>query len=356
MVGNWLYGVAYQTALKARALLAKRRGREKQVKELPEPAVMEQGSQRDWQVLLDQELSRLPGKYRVAIVLCDLEGRTRKEASGQVGVPEGTLAARLARGRAMLAKRLTRHGLAFTAGSLVTVLTQDAAACVPVSAVSSTIKAASLCAAGQALTGLVSANVAAFTEGVLTAMLLSKLKTIVAVVVLMAAGLGIGAWVYAVQTGEPATAQAKGKPEKETNVKNKELGQTVPIPTKKPSGVSDDKDFIQPGDRLFVRVPGAPPEDPITGVLRVEPGGTIPLGPAYGRVQVKGLTLELAEIAIRKHIIEKGLINPAVMVTRYDPLAGAGAGPDAAVERRFLRLEEEVRELRVAVEKLHKKK
>ena len=93
MVGNWLYGVAHQTALKARATRAKRQTRERQVVDMPEPAVTEQDLWRDLQPVLDQELSRLPDKYRVAIVLCDLEGKTRKEAARQLGCPEGTLAA-----------------------------------------------------------------------------------------------------------------------------------------------------------------------------------------------------------------------------------------------------------------------
>jgi RNA polymerase sigma factor (sigma-70 family) len=82
MVGNWLYGVANQTARKARAMAAKRRTRERQVTPLPEvrePA----DSSAELELLLDQELSRLPDKYRTAIVLCDLEGKTRKEAARQ---------------------------------------------------------------------------------------------------------------------------------------------------------------------------------------------------------------------------------------------------------------------------------
>jgi RNA polymerase sigma factor (sigma-70 family) len=78
MVANWLYGVAHQTALKARATTAKRRARERQVTEMPEPAVTQQDLWGDVQPLLDQELSGLPDKYRVAIVLCDLQGKTRK--------------------------------------------------------------------------------------------------------------------------------------------------------------------------------------------------------------------------------------------------------------------------------------
>src|SRR5436190_23196360 len=74
LVGNWLYGVAHQTALKARATRTKRRAREKQVMEMPEPAVTEQQLWNDLQVVLDEELSRLPDKYRTVLVLCELEG------------------------------------------------------------------------------------------------------------------------------------------------------------------------------------------------------------------------------------------------------------------------------------------
>ena len=98
---------------------------------MPEPAATEGDLWHDLQPLLDQELSRLPDKYRVAIVLCDLEGKTRKEAARQLGVPEGTLAARVARGRAMLTKRLARHGPVLSGGLLATMLAQDAAAGVP---------------------------------------------------------------------------------------------------------------------------------------------------------------------------------------------------------------------------------
>jgi len=70
LLANWLYGVACQTARNARAAAAKRRTREKQVREMPEPAVLEQDLWRDLQPLLDNELSRLPEKYRTVLVLC----------------------------------------------------------------------------------------------------------------------------------------------------------------------------------------------------------------------------------------------------------------------------------------------
>ncbi|HMF19585.1 MAG TPA: RNA polymerase sigma factor, partial [Gemmataceae bacterium] len=78
LVANWLYGVAHQTALKARSTAARRGAREKQVTAMPEPALHQNESGNDVQTALDRELSRLPAKYRTVIVLCDLEGKTRK--------------------------------------------------------------------------------------------------------------------------------------------------------------------------------------------------------------------------------------------------------------------------------------
>ena len=175
-VGNWLYGVAHQTALKSRATRAKRKERERPVTDRPEPAVADQDLWIDLQALLDQEVSRLPEKYRTVIVLCALEGKTVREAARQLGCPEGTVASRLARARSRLANRLARHGLAVSGGSLAAVLSQKAASgCVPTSVMSSTIKAVTLIAAEQAPSGIISAQAAALTEGVMKAMLLNKL-------------------------------------------------------------------------------------------------------------------------------------------------------------------------------------
>jgi RNA polymerase sigma factor (sigma-70 family) len=199
MLANWLYGVAHQTALHSRRTTARRRTRERQVTPMPESAVAEQNLWHDLQPLLDQQLARLPDKYRVAIVLCDLEAKTRKEAARQLGCPEGTLAARLARGRIMLAKGLTRHGLAVSGGAVAAMLSQSAAAAsLPPTVVSSTVQAGLLVAAGQAAAvGLISVKVAALTEGVLKAMLLTKLKNMIVLVgALSALVLGLGFSAY----------------------------------------------------------------------------------------------------------------------------------------------------------------
>jgi RNA polymerase sigma factor (sigma-70 family) len=209
LLANWLYGVAHQTALKARATAAKRGARERQVKEMPEPDATEPDLWNDLQPLLDQELSRLPEKYRVAIVLCDLEGKTRTEAARQLGVPEGTLAARLARGRVMLAKRLARHGLAVSGVTLPALLSQSAVAGVPNSVVDSTIKAASHFAAGQA--AAVPAKVALLTEGVLKAMLVTKLKKATAALLFLALIGGAGAALLAPKAVATPHAETKAE-------------------------------------------------------------------------------------------------------------------------------------------------
>jgi RNA polymerase sigma factor (sigma-70 family) len=216
MVGNWLFGVARQTAVRMRALAAKRSARERQVQVMPEPTAADP-SRNDLGPYLDEELSRLPDKYRALIVLCDLEGKTRKDAARQLGVPEGTIASRLATARGMLAKRLSRRGLSVSSGMLGALLAQEAAsACVPSLAVSATIKAATLLAAGQAAAGALSPSVAALMTGVTQAMCMTKLKN---VLVLLALGLVCGATGLCLlksQAAQPETrvlpAQAEAAP------------------------------------------------------------------------------------------------------------------------------------------------
>jgi RNA polymerase sigma factor (sigma-70 family) len=188
MLASWLYGVAHQTALQARRTAARRRAREKQVVNMPEPAQVERERWNDLQPLLDQELSRLPDTYQVVLLLCDLEGKTRKEVAHQLGLPEGTVGSRLARARTILAKRLARHGLAVSGGALATVLAQNgAAAAVPAPVASAAIQAASLFAAGQAAAPCVlSVQAVALADGVVKTMLLTRLKLATAVLAALA--------------------------------------------------------------------------------------------------------------------------------------------------------------------------
>ena len=172
---NWLYGVAFHTAQKARAAAMKRRMKERQAGEMHRPEAPDDR----WEELLpllDQELQRLPDRYRIPIILCELEGKTHKEAARQLGWPQGTLSGRLSRGRALLARRMARHG---QAPAVV------APAAVPAALTASTVKAALAFAAGPAA-GVVSGTVIALAEGASRAMLLTKLKAMTAVLLVVA--------------------------------------------------------------------------------------------------------------------------------------------------------------------------
>lgn len=207
-VGNWLYGVAYRTALEAKSVLAKRRAKEKPLIEVAQPET-EDESWQELQPLLDRELNRLPDKYRMAIICCDLQGKTRKEAARQLGWPEGTVATRLSRGRDLLRARLIRCGLTFSVGTLASLLNiRGASACVPHALEVCTVKAALVSAATTSIaTGLVSAQVATLVQGVLKGMLFTKLKFAAGLLaVLGVIGFGTGVHMYARGTSTAATS------------------------------------------------------------------------------------------------------------------------------------------------------
>jgi RNA polymerase sigma factor (sigma-70 family) len=227
MVANWLHGVAYRTALKARATAARRKVWEKQVTDMPEPEAARPDVWGDLQPLLDEELSRLPDKYRVPVILCDLEGRTRKEVARQLGWPEGTVAGRLARARQMLAEALTRRGVVLSGTALALELSRNAvSAAAPAALVGSTIKAALLLAAGKAAAGASSARVAALMEGVLQTMVLTKQKTalVVFLVALLVLSGGALAWATRAEENGPAVEQSgkegPGNKRNDDNLKN----------------------------------------------------------------------------------------------------------------------------------------
>jgi RNA polymerase sigma factor (sigma-70 family) len=196
LLPNWLYRVAYKTACKARQRAAKRCAREKQVKVLPEPPPEPptEAFGFDLRAVLDEELARLPEKYRIAILVCDLEGRTRREAARQLRLPEGTVASRLATGRALLARRLLRRGLGVSATCLAGAGIQQAASgAVPAALLANTAKAVSLLAAGEAVAaGLVSTAASPLADSVLRAMAVAKQRTASVVLVLATLGLAGG--------------------------------------------------------------------------------------------------------------------------------------------------------------------
>ncbi|MFO0797947.1 MAG: RNA polymerase sigma factor [Gemmataceae bacterium] len=184
-VGSWLYGVAANVARRARARIGRRRECELVADPPHHPPA---DGWRDAAAVVDDELGRLPTKYRTPIVACTLEGLTIREAAVALGWPQGTVATRLARGRALLAARLARRGVAVAAALA-------ALAPAPVSA--------DLVALVTA--GAVPAAVLALTNEVTRGMLLTKFKVVAAV--LLAAGV-----CAAAVTVQPPEAAPKAEP------------------------------------------------------------------------------------------------------------------------------------------------
>jgi RNA polymerase sigma factor (sigma-70 family) len=212
LVGNWLFGVARNTAKKAKAMSERRRVREREAATRRTDGPPD--DDHELQRILDEELAALPEKYRVPIVLCDLEGKPLKEAAALLGAPVGTVGTRLARGRRLLAGRLARRGVTVTGSLLAAALAEGA---VPARLLASTIQAAGALAAGPAAAGAVSTNVAALTAGVMKTMLLSKLKVATALLVVVGIGAGMGVMSLAHEgpEGDGAAAAAgkrEGKP------------------------------------------------------------------------------------------------------------------------------------------------
>jgi RNA polymerase sigma factor (sigma-70 family) len=212
-LGNWLYGVAYRTALKARSHVARRRLREQPLADVPVAGGVADLVWRELRPILDEELERLPEKYRTPIILCYLEGVSKRDAARRLGWPEGTLSTRLHRARALLRGRLTRRGLALSAGVVSAALAQGAA---PAAVPAPLMAAASLVAASRG--AAVPAPVLVLAEGVLRAMWWNKVKLSAVLVVALLVAVGLGRAVLPAPAAPPAAeekaAPAAGEPTK----------------------------------------------------------------------------------------------------------------------------------------------
>jgi RNA polymerase sigma factor (sigma-70 family) len=216
-LGSWLHGVAYRTALKARAQSAARRKHEARVP-LRQAAEPDDLTWREVRQVLHEELSGLPERYRAPLVLCYLESATQEAAAARLGLAKSTLRERLERGRALLRTRLTRRGLGPAAVLVASAWPAAVApAAVSVALVESTIQAARWFGAGQALpAGAASAQAVGLARRTLQAMTATKLASALVLnlsigLICFGAALGLGLGREASRGGSPA-----------------ELGQAVP--------------------------------------------------------------------------------------------------------------------------------
>jgi RNA polymerase sigma factor (sigma-70 family) len=239
-LASWLHGVAHRVALRAKAQAAAQRRREGQAS-LPDCLPPDDATWGELRTALDFQLSRLPDKWRLPLILCYLEGRTQDEAAGQLGWSKSTLRRRLEEARAVLGSRLKGCGFTAPTALAAVLLTDCIASAAPVfGLVASTVEAATGVAAGKAVVAVATAQVAAHTEGVLKAMFLYKLKMVTALLLaLLSVGI-LGGGLYTQAGAEQGPTHAKPAVKAEGVARQPELADRSvttqdaekPVPTK----------------------------------------------------------------------------------------------------------------------------
>jgi RNA polymerase sigma factor (sigma-70 family) len=218
-VASWLYKVAYRLALHARAAASKRALHEKRCRVLPPaPASADPAAQvlgRDLWTCLDEEVNRLPERYRAAVVLCYLHGKSYEEAARELGWPKGTVSTRLTRAREILRRRLTWRGVSLPAGGLAFVVGHQAA---PATAPARLMEAARQTALrGAAHPANVPARVNLLAEAISKAMFWHKVRVIA--LAGLAAALAVGVVVATGQTlpaVQPVSGPQRAAPRQES--------------------------------------------------------------------------------------------------------------------------------------------
>jgi RNA polymerase sigma factor (sigma-70 family) len=245
LLGHWLHGVALRTAREARMRHDRRRRKEspreerigaEPIDETARPESLLVG--REEFEALHEEVSRLPERYRIPVVLCELEGLTYQEAALRLRCPVRTIGVRLRRARERLRVRLTRRGLAPTAGLMGALLGAEAdSAELPSVLVESTVQAATRLAANQAAaTGLVSPLAGALVEAVRQTMALTPLK--VALSLALAVGIAATAgWVVAHRASPALLAPTPGQPQAAEEAPLSE-NPAAPVPGDRPTPLS----------------------------------------------------------------------------------------------------------------------
>jgi RNA polymerase sigma factor (sigma-70 family) len=194
-LGNWLYAVAQRIALKARAQTAARRRRERRATQMPRAEPLDELTCQELRSVLDEEIGRLPEKYRSPIVLCNFEGKSYDQAALELGCPKDSLAKRLARARELLRHQLTQRGISLGVGTLALFLAEKTArAAVSARLTMNTVKAAASVAAGKApAAAYLSTAAAALVEHAMRTRLPEvKTKLVLLVVAMVLAAVGAG--------------------------------------------------------------------------------------------------------------------------------------------------------------------
>jgi RNA polymerase sigma factor (sigma-70 family) len=189
----WLHGVAYRVAARIRARSARRPGEERKGARAEAVESSSDVERHELRGILDEEIGRLPEKYRRPVVLCYLEGQTHEQAARRLCCSEGSVRGRLDRAREKLKTRLTRRGFAPAAGLTGSALAADmASAAVPSSWISGTVATLVRAATARAIATTVSATVLDLANGVFRAMIVARIKLAASFVAAAAVVLAVG--------------------------------------------------------------------------------------------------------------------------------------------------------------------
>jgi RNA polymerase sigma factor (sigma-70 family) len=196
VLSGWLYGVACRTALRARTMADRRRRREASNTSLASAVSQQVDPIESAEIVavLDEEIANLSESLRTAVVLCELQGRSRKQAAEQLGIAEGTISSRLAAARKILAGRLRKRGIEFSAAGSIAAFGHAGLANVPSELAARAIVAAISPSA-------VPAQVVLLSNGVIRTMFIQKLKRVLFVLALVLPAVLGGVLI----ASEPAT-------------------------------------------------------------------------------------------------------------------------------------------------------
>jgi RNA polymerase sigma factor (sigma-70 family) len=190
-LASWLHGVARRIAAKARVQAAARRARERRVTPMAPSQTLDDLTWQELRSVLDEEVERLPEKYRAPLVLCYFEGKSYEQAARELSLPKSSLASRLVRARSLLRRHLVRRGVVLSAGMMLTALgTRSDAAPLSALLIISTVRAAVSVATGRIAAGVhVSEGAARLAQDAIKGMLGVKSKLLLVVLTI---GLALG--------------------------------------------------------------------------------------------------------------------------------------------------------------------
>jgi RNA polymerase sigma factor (sigma-70 family) len=218
-LGSWLHGVARRVAARARADAARRAAHEVCRPAEPRADNADEVTWREVRAVLDEELARLPERYRAPLVQCYLEGQTQDEAARQLGWSPRTLRRRLGRARDLLRARLGGRGVALSAGLLAVALAERAG-----------VPDAMAAAATRVAAGAVSAGAARLAAGVLKATFLARLGAVGAMLALVLALAGGALLVWRGPASQPPVAGTAPPKPAEGKVETRLDAQGDPLP------------------------------------------------------------------------------------------------------------------------------